>query len=436
MKIVMICQPADRLSRDGDDRSSVAILTRRFAHRLARRHEVTLLARREPGQPEAETDAGGARIRRVRVPERCWHETLLRLSGVAAPDPPYFASEAYYRGYFRRVAQRLRAESPDVVHFHNLAQHAALLRAAVPNAKLVLQMDGDSLVKIPREVLEEQLRPVDVVMGISAFVTKGIAKHCPELADRLATIHLGVDLERFHPDGDVAHAATSKQLLYVGRISPEKGIHVLLEAFERVLESHPEAELELIGAEGQLPFAFLAAASDERPPASLARHYGRTRFERLRRQIFQRSGYLRGLLRRMSPAAARRVRWRGTIPEAALCDAYRRADVFVFPSLWNEAFGMPVVEAMASGIPAVVTRSGPLAELVGEGACGRVVERDDPAGLAAAIAGLFDDPALARRLGAAGRRRAESHFSWDDLASQLERLYARPAGEESASSAV
>jgi hypothetical protein len=89
MKIAMICQPADRLSRDGDDRSSVAILTRRFAHRLARRHEIMIVARREPGQPELERDAGGARIQRVRAPGRRWHETLLRLAGAAAPGRPY-----------------------------------------------------------------------------------------------------------------------------------------------------------------------------------------------------------------------------------------------------------------------------------------------------------------------------------------------------------
>ncbi len=426
VKIAMLCQPADRLRLDGDDRSSVAILTRRFAHALARHHEVMLLARREPDQPAEERDRAGVRVLRLRAPGRGWSEALLRVSGAVTPGHPYFASSRYHAGYFRAAARVLRRESPDVVHFHSLPQHGARLRDALPRARLVLQMHGDALTQLDREVAFGQLRRIDRVLGVSDFITRGLAERLPELATRFATLHLGVDLEDFRPRAEHEATRSVKRLLYVGRISPEKGLHVLLAAFEVLLDAVPDAELELIGSEGLLPYAYLATSGDQRPPRSLGRYYGKDLAERVRLQLLPRRGYLDALLARMRPEAARRVRWRGAVPGPEVCQAYRRADVFVFPSLWNEAFGMPVLQAMASGVPAVVTRSGPLPELVGEGACGSVVPRDDPSALAGALTALLTDGEQARRKGAEGRRRAEAEFSWAALADQLERHYATP----------
>ncbi|MBI3003324.1 MAG: glycosyltransferase family 4 protein, partial [candidate division NC10 bacterium] len=108
--------------------------------------------------------------------------------------------------------------------------------------------------------------------------------------------------------------------------------------------------------------------------------------------------------------------WREDIPRilAAL-------SVFVLPSA-NEGMGMVLVEAMAMGVPVVATRVGGIPSVVPDGECGLLVEPGDVAGLAGAVAKLLADPALAARMGAAGRRRAAA-YGVESMVEQLDGLY-------------
>lgn len=108
--------------------------------------------------------------------------------------------------------------------------------------------------------------------------------------------------------------------------------------------------------------------------------------------------------------------WRQDIPRimAAL-------SVFVQPSA-NEGMGRTIVEAMAAGVPVVATRVGGIPSVVADGVCGLLVEPGDVAGLAGAIAKLLADPALATRMGAAGRQRATA-YSVESMVEQLDGLY-------------
>jgi glycosyltransferase involved in cell wall biosynthesis len=108
--------------------------------------------------------------------------------------------------------------------------------------------------------------------------------------------------------------------------------------------------------------------------------------------------------------------WREDVPRilAAL-------SVFVLPSA-NEGMGLVLVEAMAMGVPVVATRVGGIPSVVPDGECGLLVEPGDVAGLAGAVAKLLADPALAARMGAAGRRRAAA-YSVESMVEQLDGLY-------------
>ena len=101
---------------------------------------------------------------------------------------------------------------------------------------------------------------------------------------------------------------------------------------------------------------------------------------------------------------------------------YARGTVGVLPSL-EEAFGLPLAEAMASGLPTVATRVGGMPELVVDGETGLLVPPDDAGALADALVRLLEDPALASRLGAGGRARAVERFSWDAVAERALSLY-------------
>lgn len=115
----------------------------------------------------------------------------------------------------------------------------------------------------------------------------------------------------------------------------------------------------------------------------------------------------------------------GHLPAERLPALYRGASVLVQPSLW-EGFGLPVAEAMAAGVPVVAAERGALPEVAGDTA--RLVDPDDPAAIAAAIAGLLDDPAAAAALARRGQARAAA-FRWQETARRTLAVYRGVLGE-------
>lgn len=124
-----------------------------------------------------------------------------------------------------------------------------------------------------------------------------------------------------------------------------------------------------------------------------------------------------------------RVRFAGFVPDADLPAVYNLCDVFAMPNRVTEGtdlsgdiegFGISFVEAGACGKPVVAGRSGGAVEAVVDGQTGLLVDPHSDREVAEALRRLLNDPAEARRLGEAGRRRAETLFDWEALAGQLE----------------
>jgi len=117
------------------------------------------------------------------------------------------------------------------------------------------------------------------------------------------------------------------------------------------------------------------------------------------------------------------VRFVTGVSEAELVELFGSAEVAVVPSLY-EGFSLPAVEAMACATPLVATTAGALPEVVGpDGVSALHVAPGDPEALAAAVARLMDDPALADRIGAAGRARVVERFTWRAVAEQTVAWY-------------
>jgi glycosyltransferase involved in cell wall biosynthesis len=201
----------------------------------------------------------------------------------------------------------------------------------------------------------------------------------------------------------------SKRVAFVSRVSPEKGVHVLFEAFDRVLQRHPDAELELIGAEAHVPVDMLASISREPAVRALTPLYT--------------SEYLNDLRARF-PRVAERLRHDGGVGHAEVAEKLQRVDLLVAPSL-TEAFGNGVLEAMASGLPVVATCVGGHAETVEDRRTGLLVPPGDAPALAEAIDRLLADVPTRRAMGDAARRRAVSRFSWNAIAECLMGHYRR-----------
>ena len=114
------------------------------------------------------------------------------------------------------------------------------------------------------------------------------------------------------------------------------------------------------------------------------------------------------------------IRWVSGVDHATIVELYAESTVAVVPSLY-EGFGLPAVEAMACGIPLIVSDGGALPEVAGEG--GVVVPAGDAEALATAMSALLDDPVASEALGQRARERGVNEFSWDVCATRLVHFY-------------
>ncbi len=211
----------------------------------------------------------------------------------------------------------------------------------------------------------------------------------------LAVIPSVVDLERFRPGLDASRLRRElrldgkRVLAFTGRLVPHKGVNVILEA---LVELPSDVVLLVIGAGPRLPS-------------------------------------LIGLARRLDVEG--RVRFCPAVSDDELPYFLALADLFVFPSQNRlEGFGLAVAEAMAMALPVVVADLPGVREIIEPGVEGLLVEPLIASDVAAKVRTLLEDPALARRMGEAGRRRAEARYGRATVAGQLLSLYAglRAAG--------
>lgn len=430
MKIAIVNQPQDPIVAGEEQRGSVAIVNWELAKRLAERNDVTVYAPRASGQPRTERWKN-IEIRRVPFVAKTFHKAMQLLAGRLGTQPPYINSPLYYREYFMQVARELHAHPVEVLHFPQQLQFAADFKRAVPGARIILHMHQDELAQLDYDLLRTQLANVDSVVTVSDFVTERARARFPEHAATIHTIGNGVDVARFLPDLGRNGAAQRTdgqpaRLLFVGRISPDKGVHLLMEAFDRIARERPDVELTVVGKFGMLPFDLVSLLLSDDADAldSLRPFYGRSTFAWLTKEVLgQKRSYRQHLEARLSPQAAARVRFVGSVSLEELIRIYSQADLLVLPSIWRESYGLPVAESMASGVPVLASDCGGVPELVDEGITGMLVPRLNVDALTNAMRDLLSDPGRLHAMGRASRLRAERLLTWDRSAQRLESVY-------------
>jgi glycosyltransferase involved in cell wall biosynthesis len=331
-------------------------------------------------------------------------------SGFRNPKRPQFASLLGHLEYSLKVARALRQQQCDWVHIHNYSQIVPVVRAFNPKVKIALHMNCEWATQLHVPMMRRRLQKCDLIIGCSEFISDKIRRSFPEVASRCRTVFNGVDVNRFAPDESRSRrSGSAARLLFVGRIWPGKGPHVSLEASRKVVEKRPDAQVELVGWKSGPPPEFVFDLTDDKKVLDLA--------PLLRRNYFE---HPQGML---PPHLWRQVSFQEDPPHSELADKYRMFDVFVGPSVWNEPFGMVIVEAMASGLPVIATRGGGIPEIVKNGETGFLIARGDAAGLAEAITSLLENDELRESMGRAGRKRALQLFKWEKVAEHLLSLY-------------
>jgi glycosyltransferase involved in cell wall biosynthesis len=387
---------------------ALAIVNYEIGRRLARRHEVVTYPKWMSGESELETHEG---VTYRRIPEGIDRV----LNGLKVLDAtrllnrrrPFRLSPFYYAHYAREVAHDIRARNCDLVHLHTISNFIGPIRRANPQARIVLHMHDHSLADFDPAVIAPRLEEVALILACSRFVADEIRQLYPAAAARCHELYNGVD-DRFlqlTPD-----PAASRTVLFVGRLCPEKGVHVLLSAMKEVLRAQPHASLSLVGPLDVAPKDFVDPHRRDPLFDDLLQYYSRPEayYDLVCRGVSELSGH---------------AFLHGRVANEEIGSRYARAGIFVFPSIWHEPFGIPVIEAMAAGLPVVATRAGAIPEVVVDGETGILVERGDSNGLAAAICKLLADPQLRERMGAAGRERARRLFTWERSVTRLQELY-------------
>ncbi|WP_406632938.1 glycosyltransferase family 4 protein [Amycolatopsis sp. WGS_07] len=308
----------------------------------------------------------------------------------------------WHRIAYEQVSAALRAFVPDVVHLHTIGEFNPAVLSASAAYPQVLTVHGPEdwtvqllswnlrsraegrsrlstmdtarlayLRFLQRPAYLRQLRTVDRVLTPSRFLAEAVRHDLPRTP--IYVVPNGVPLPVAKPVPDAAHA------LFVGRLEPMKGAHLLVHAFATVARRLPDARLTLAG-DGKQRAALEKSVSEH------------------------------GL--------ADRVRFAGWLTGPELTAAYRAASVVVLPSVWPENFPTVALEALGTGRPVVATDAGGIPELIRQGHNGLLVPPGDRAALADALGNLLGDPAQRRVMGARSARLARGH----GLRSFLDRL--------------
>jgi len=235
------------------------------------------------------------------------------------------------------------------------------------------------------------------VVAVSDGMRADIMTAYPEIpAERIRVIRNGIDTTEYRPDPntDVLERygidLARPYVIFVGRITRQKGVPVLLRAASGLI---PEAQLVL-----------LAGAADTQE------------------QLAEVTELVDGLR-----ATRSGVFWiPEMLPKHDVIQLLTHATVFAIPSIY-EPLGIVNLEAMACGTAVVGSRTGGIPEVVADGETGLLVPAGEPEPLAAALNTLLSDPDRAAAMGQAGRKRAVAEFGWPAIAAQTADLYAELA---------
>lgn len=322
------------------------------------------------------------------------HEiTFLNVAHAGAPEAGRWTIGNVTRTWKDTASVWRMAKENDVVHINSALTPAvtvlrASLMAAAGRARgcgVVVHAHGGNLHMWLRDaksrwILKAAMVPVSRIVPVWSAGAEALADVLGR--ERVVLIDNGVDTDAFAPlDGPPNNPPL---ILYVGLLTPRKGVVDLIEASKLLTERGVRHRLALVGGT---------------PDEGLAAEVEVTR------------------------AAAGVAELRGRFPSSKMSAVYAEADVFCLPSWW-EAMPLSILEAMSCGLPVVASDVGDISRAIDDGTTGYVVPPKSPAELAEALERLLTDRDLRARMGQEGRRRVVETFSREVMARKISAIFA------------
>lgn len=207
-RIAIVCQPWDNVTSHSDN--SIITVSYQLARCLARDWHVAIYGRRGRGQRHWEIDDEGVEFKRFRV----FQKSQMQIEGLLAVlahytkrRVNYLSSIWYHLFYALRVAISIRLSKCDVVYVHNFLQFASLIKLLNPTATICLHMHCEWLRQFATATNERRLHKVDLIIGVSDYITQGTSTRFPAIAERCHTVYNGADTNHFCPSSDVPRRA-------------------------------------------------------------------------------------------------------------------------------------------------------------------------------------------------------------------------------------
>jgi glycosyltransferase involved in cell wall biosynthesis len=359
--------------------------------------EVFLLTEAYSGFPEEETVNG------IKV---------VRNEGMSAPkiDERKKAGEDLYPGAYEMFADFVEKYQIEAVQAHNLHMGFYSLSKALNdvcrerNISCCLVIHNHEFIDRDYEIMKRILKdlPWTKLIPISRFISKELQRNIPEIPkNKYQVIMHGIDLDIFMPRSieekeklkDKYGLKGSRVILHPARMLRWKGIVPAIKAMPSVIKKFPDVKLVLTGKVSAIvkeqkdvkEYYALVDETIEKLGVKENVHIGNYRFS--------------------------------DIP-----DLTALADVSIYTTIGDEPFGLCPVEAMACGVPAIVTSSGGLVESVVDNDSGFIIPKEEdkiPAELSDRLIRIFSDPDMAANMGKAGRKRAEEKFDKKRMAEEL-----------------
>ena len=304
------------------------------------------------------------------------------------------------RKEFDKLVEWIRDEPlPDVINLPNslLIGMAEPLRSAV-GRPICCTLQGEELflnglTEPYRDraiaMIREQVRHVDRFVAVSEYCASFMADLLAIPAHRIAVVPLGIGMNGYERRLD--ETASTFCVGYFARVAPEKGLHVLADAYVRLRRRM-----------GKAPARLLAAGYMGPDQASYLRDLGR---------ILEKAG------------VAGEFAYRGAVDRDGKLEFLRGLDVLSVPATYDEPKGMFLLEAMAAGVPVVQPRRGAFTEVVEKTGGGLLVEPDNPAALADGLYALWSDSTLRRSLANRAFAGVRAHYTIAQSAARMLDVY-------------
>ncbi|WP_246941730.1 glycosyltransferase family 4 protein [Bacillus pinisoli] len=373
MKLAFIC--TEKLPSPSVKGGAIQMMIDGVSPYLSQNYQLTIFSVTDPTLPEYEVRNG---VEYIRVPQE---------------------------NYAVNIVKKLSNRSFHIIHVFNRPLNIPLYKKASPSSQFILGLHNDMLAekKVPKEKGQEIVKAVKRIVTVSDYIKRTVLDRFPEAKSKIKVVYSGVDLQEYPPvwtdEGKNIrneyrkkyNIENKKVILFVGRITKNKGPHFLIAAFKAIARRHPDAVLVITGG-----------------------------------KWFSDNGindYIR-YLRKLAEPLGNKVIFTKFIPASEIPNIFLMSDMFVCPSQWQEPLARVHYEAFAAGIPVITTNRGGNAEVVSHKETGYIIdEYQRVSEFAKGMHFYLTNPDAVERITKKARAFVESNFQFHHVAGRLTDVY-------------